>query len=91
MDDRKTVTVQRANTILEVPEEWVDRYIDEGYDVIDDKGNVIKKSIPRDLGTLQKAYMDHVRKIEELESEIEELKIKAEQLKVKKAGRPKKE
>lgn len=91
MDDRKTVTVQRANVILDVPEEWVDRYLDEGYDVIDDKGNVIKKSIPRDLGTLQKAYMDHVRKIEELESEIKELKTKAEQLKVKKAGRPKKE
>lgn len=91
MDDRKTVTVQRANVILDVPEEWVDRYIDEGYDVIDNKGNVIKKSIPRDLGTLQKAYIDHIHKIEELESEIEELKTKAEQLKVKKAGRPKKE
>lgn len=84
MDDRKVITVQRANTVLQVPEEWVDRYIDQGYNVIDNKGNVIKKSIPRDLGTLQKAYVEHTAKIEELEAEIEELKVK-------KAGRPKKD
>lgn len=84
MDDRKTVTVQRANTILQVPEEWVDRYIDQGYDVLDNKGNVIQKSIPKDLGTLQKAYVEHTAKIKELEKEIE-------QLKMKKAGRQKKQ
>lgn len=84
MDDRKTVTVQRANTILQVPEEWVDRYIDQGYDVLDNKGNIIQKSIPRDLGTLQKAYVEHTKKIEELEQQLE-------QLTAKKAGRPKKQ
>lgn len=84
MDDRKTVTVQRANTILQVPEEWVDRYIDQGYDVLDDNGKVIQKSIPKDLGTLQKAYVEHTAKIKELEKEIE-------QLKMKKAGRQKKQ
>lgn len=84
MDDRKTVTVQRANTILQVPEEWVDRYIDQGYDVLDSDGKVIQKSIPKDLGTLQKAYVEHTAKIKELEKEIE-------QLKMKKAGRQKKQ
>lgn len=84
MDDRKTVTVQRANTILQVPEEWVDRYIDQGYDVLDSNGKVIQKSIPKDLGTLQKAYLEHTAKIKELEKEIE-------QLKMKKAGRQKKQ
>ena len=84
MDDRKTVTVQRANTILQVPEEWVDRYIDQGYDVLDSNGKVIQKSIPKDLGTLQKAYVEHTAKIKELEKEIE-------QLKMKKAGRQKKQ
>lgn len=84
MDDRKTVTVQRANTILQVPEEWVDRYIDQGYDVLDSNGKVIQKSIPKDLGTLQKAYVEHTAKIKELEKEIE-------QLKMKKASRQKKQ
>lgn len=84
MPDRKTVTVQRANAILQVPEEWVDRYIDQGYNVIDEYGNVIQASIPKDLGTLQKAYVEHTQKIKELEETIE-------QLTAKKSGRPKKQ
>lgn len=84
MPDRKTVTVQRANAILQVPEEWVDRYIDQGYNVIDEYGNVIQASIPKDLGTLQKAYVEHTQKIKELEEIIE-------QLTAKKSGRPKKQ
>lgn len=84
MPDRKTVTVQRANVVLQVPEEWVDRYIDQGYDVIDAQGNVIQASIPKDLGTLQKAYIEHTKKIEELEATIE-------QLTAKKSGRQKKQ
>lgn len=83
MPDRKTITVQRANVILDVPEEWLDRYLDEGYSVIDAKGNIIRSAIPKDVGTLQKAYLEHTQKIKELEEEIE-------QLKQKKTGRPKK-
>lgn len=84
MPERKTVTVQRANTILQVPEEWVDRYLDQGYNVIDAYGNVVQSSIPKDVGTLQKAYFDHVKEIEELKKVIEELQQK-------KSGRPKKQ
>lgn len=84
MPERKTVTVQRANVVLRVPEEWLDRYVDQGYDVIDESGNVIQASIPRDLGTLQKAYIEHTQEIEELKRTIEELKQK-------KSGRPKKQ
>jgi len=83
MPDRKTVTVQRANVILRVPEEWADRYIEQGYNVIDSYGNVIQESIPKDLGTLQKAYIEHTQKIKELEEVVQ-------QLTVKKSGRPKK-
>lgn len=82
MSDRKMVTVQRANTVLSVPEEWADRYLDQGYSVIDATGKIIKQSVPKDLGTLQKAYIEH-------EQEIEKLKATIEQLTAKKAGRPK--
>ena len=84
MPDRKTVTVQRANVILDVPEEWLDRYLDEGYSVIDAKGNIIQSAIPKNVGTLQKAYVDHIKEIEELKKQVEELKQK-------KTGRPKKQ
>lgn len=92
MPDRKTVTVQRENVILQVPEEWVDRYLDQGYCVIDRFGNVIKASIPTDLGLLQKAYVEHTQKIAELEKQIQELQQKpVEQLPQKKTGRQKKQ
>lgn len=84
MPERKIVTVQRANTILQVPEEWADRYLDQGYSIIDAHGNVVQSSIPKDVGTLQKAYFDHVKEIEELKKVIEELQQK-------KSGRPKKQ
>lgn len=76
MPDRKTITVQRANVILDVPEEWLDRYLDEGYSVIDAKGNIIRSAIPKDVGILQKAYLEHTQRIKELEEEIEQLKQK---------------
>lgn len=76
MPENKVVTVQRANVVLQISETLVDRYVDQGYNVIDANGNVIKASIPRDLGTLQKAYVNHLQEIEALKKEIEQLKQK---------------
>lgn len=70
----KTVTVKRANVILRIPEDSVDRYLDQGYSVIDNYGNVIKASVPNDMGTLRKAYIENAEKIKRLEVEVEQLK-----------------
>lgn len=72
--DRKTVQVERGNVVLQVPEDDVQRYLDSGYNLIDADGNLIKASVPRNLGTLQKAFVEHTNKIAELEKEIAELK-----------------
>lgn len=74
--ERKLVQVERGNVILRVPEDDVQRYYDQGFNLLDDNGNVIKKSLPNDVGTLQKAFINHTKKIEELESEIAKLKAK---------------
>ena len=69
--------VRRANVILDVKEDQVQRYLDMGYDVIDEQtGNVVKASVPRDVKTLQIAYEKHIREIEELKLEIKKLKSK---------------
>lgn len=72
MDEQ--VIVQRANVVLQISPQQVDYYLNQGYNVIDEKGNVIQKSIPRNLGELQKAYIDHVAEIESLKEEIRKLK-----------------
>lgn len=70
----KSLTVQRANVILHIAPEQLDYYMSQGYNVIDADGNVVKASVPRDLGTLQKAFVDHQNKIAELEAQIRLLK-----------------
>ena len=72
MDEK--VLVQRANVILQISPQQVDYYLNQGYNVIDEKGNVIQESIPRNLGELQKAYVDHIAEIESLKEEIRKLK-----------------
>ena len=48
-------------------------YLSQGYNVIDEGGNVIKASVPKELGTLQKAYIENAKTIEALQNELAEL------------------
>jgi len=77
----KTITVKRANVILDISESQLDYYMSQGYDVIDETGKVIQASVPTDVGTLQKAYFDHINEIEAMKEEIEALKTEIESLK----------
>ena len=80
--------VKRANVVLEVKEESIQHYLDLGYDVLDEQGNVVMKAIPSDLGELRKFYVDGNARIKELEAECEEVKAELERLKAKlKPGR----
>ena len=72
--NQELVKVERGHVVLRVPKYDVQRYIDQGYNEVDADGNIIQASVPRDLGTLQKAYVDHLAKIKELEDELEQLK-----------------
>lgn len=76
MTDTNKITVQRANVVLQIAEEQLDYYMNQGFSVIDAEGNVIKSGVPKNVGTLQKAFIDHTKRIEELEKELEALKSK---------------
>lgn len=62
------VKVRRANAILEVAEEDVNRYYGMGYDILDENENVAKNTIPSDLTVLKAAYGEHIKKIDLLEN-----------------------
>ena len=91
--ERKLVQVERGNVVLQVPEFDVQRFIDQGYNLTDGHGNILQASVPRDLGTLQKLYLEHTEKIRTLEDTIQKLKAQIKELKASKklAGRKKKE
>ncbi len=68
------IRVERANVALYVEDFEAQYYLSIGYNVTDDYGNIIQSAIPTNVGTLQRAYIDHIEKIKELEAEIEKLK-----------------
>lgn len=75
------VKVRRGNVFLKVSADDVQRYLAKGYDVVDANGNVIKASVPKDLGTLQKAFTDKSNEIQKLKDEIAQLKAQLEEAK----------
>ena len=91
------VKVQRGNVVLTISDNAIDRYMNMGYDVVDEKGNVKQISTPTDLKALQHAYVNNAKTIKELQARIEELEEENEALKTGKEpaqtrkGRAKKE
>lgn len=74
--------VRRANVILNVSAEEVDKYMAKGFSLIDEKtGAVIKQSVPTELTQLQKAYSDFQELIKQKDAEIATLKTELEALK----------
>ena len=69
--------VERGNVVLHKDDEDVQHYIKLGYKQTDEMGNVIQDTIPSDVGTLKKAYIDKDKKIAELEATIAKLTAEA--------------
>lgn len=67
------VRIERGNVVLKVQEHEVQRYLKLGYNVTDETGKVLQEALPNDLGTLQKFYVEHKKRIEELEAIVAKL------------------
>lgn len=78
--------VKRANVVLEVEDDSVPYYLERGYSVLDENGNIAVQAIPTDLGELRKFYVEATAKIEQLEKRIAELENTSDE--PKKRGRP---
>ena len=68
------VTVKRANVVLTVDNDEVEKYFEKGFSIIDEFGNVLKASVPTEVGALQKALQDKEVEIAALKEEIERLR-----------------
>lgn len=77
---QKEIRIRKANKVLRVSENEVAKYIAIGYDVIDNKGNVVQASVPHDPNILQKAFIDNQATISALKDEIAQLRVAVAQL-----------
>lgn len=66
--------VRKANVILTIKDDQVQRYVDRGFDVIGENGDVIQQSVPKDAASLGQAYKKHIAEIAALKAEIQKLK-----------------
>lgn len=79
------VRIERGNVVLKVQEHEVQRYLKMGYNVTDNTGKVLQEALPNDLGTLQRHYVEHKKRIEELEAIV--AKLTAENSALAKSGK----
>lgn len=77
--------VQRANVVLKVRDEEVDKYLARGFSLLNENGEVIRSATPNDLATFKEAYIRQSKEIEDLNSQIEELKAELEKARQKKS------
>lgn len=75
--------VQRANVVLDIADDEyvIDRYINDGFNLIDENGNVLKCAKPTTLEQYQSAYNEQRRLNEDLKVEVARLKQEIESLK----------
>lgn len=66
--------IQRYNVVLTVKDSEVDYYLNLGYNLLDDKGEVVKAALPTDVRTLQNELAKAKAKIADLENTIKTLK-----------------
>ena len=65
---------QKANVVTRINEADADKYVANGYKVIDESGRIVKDTAPDNLTDLKNAYISNVAEINTLKGEIERLK-----------------
>ena len=79
---------QRGNKLCQVrTDEEVQKYLNLGFDIVDEKGQMITANVPNDPNSLKLAYEKHLAEIKSLKEENEALKKEIESLKSTKTAK----
>lgn len=68
--------VQRANVVLEVSEDAVERMLDMGYNRINESGTIIQRGTAKDYTSLSVLYQEALDENAELREQIKKLEKK---------------
>lgn len=74
------IYAERGNRVIAIREDSIQKYVEQGYMITDEFGNVIKNTIPVDVPNLKKAYVEHIKEIEALKAENSQLKAQIAEL-----------
>ena len=77
------IRVERGNVVLHVKDDEAQYYLSLGYNVTDEYGTILQRSIPTNIAELQRYYVEHLQRISELEAQIASLAAAKTSKKVK--------
>ena len=72
--------VQRANVVLEVSDDAVERMLDMGYNLINESGTIIQRSTAKDYTSLSVLYQEALNENAELKEQIKKLEKRKTEL-----------
>lgn len=67
------VKISKGNVVLDVKEDFLQSYLNQGYNVVDDNGNVIQRGNPNDVQSLKIALTEANKKIDAYANESAQL------------------
>lgn len=79
MEVAEKILVRRGNVVLEVNKDFADKYLDDGYDIINEFGGVITEGTPNDQYALNRAVERLTKENKELKATIQRLQKAIEQ------------
>jgi len=75
------IFADKGNRIKQISESDIDKYVGQGYKIVDERGRLIQDTIPTDITVLQSAFSENKAKIKKLETENATLKQEIAELK----------
>ena len=71
---KDTIIVKRANVVLDISPDQKDYYLNQGYSVIDDKGNIVEDTKVQTVESLNRKIKELQKIIDDKDAEIAKLK-----------------
>ena len=68
--------IRKGNVELNIKEQFLQQYLNQGYDVIDSSGKVVQKGVPNDVISLKAALAEANKEVDKLNTEIFNLRNK---------------
>lgn len=78
------IFAQKGNKVRQIEESQIAYYVEQGFKIVDEKGAVLKETVPTDINELRLAYREHIQTIELLKNRIALLEKELQQAKAAK-------
>jgi len=79
------VYATRGNRMIQIEEYNIPRYVEQGYNITGQSGEVLQNAVPTDVQVLKQSFTQHVEEIKGLKAKIAELEAKVAELEAAKA------